>query len=261
MIGGFAGIVVGGLVGGKLGFTLGNSNDPCKDGQMLTTLAGIVIGGYAGGTIGGTLGMIPGALNLIASPFKSIVTTVASVASNVNITGTLGVAGHAVSGAAQVAWAAAPMVAGVAVTSAILGTLGYMAYNYVKKEQKNTELQREDLAKEEKKLEQSYKKLEQMISTLSDETQNKELHGLHTKFMEEYQEHGEIRITTVNDMRFKYNEIMKTQKKPVCEEVATLGSAVLESVSRCHKLREAGKSFAEKFVDSIIGAKSSSRAV
>ncbi len=177
-------------------------------------------------------------LTMTALSFNSLSTKIASITSNIHITGVM-----SETACSDVIVSASHAV----VAAAILGTLGYMAYNYIEKEHKNTEIRRENLTKEEEKLENSYKKLEEMVSNLSNETQNKELHSLHTKFMDEYL-HGEIKVATVNDISFKYNEILGEQKKPICKKVTELGNNILDSISRCHSLRDGKKGFVEKFV-------------
>ena len=82
--GGILGGTLFGIAGGYVGFNAGKSNDPCKDGQMITTLAGTGIGAYFGVYIGGAMGLTgaAGGINLLSTPFKSIVNGVANIVGN-----------------------------------------------------------------------------------------------------------------------------------------------------------------------------------
>lgn len=243
-----------GVAGGYVGFNLGKSNDPCKDGQMLTALAGTIIGSYSGAYIGGFIGLTGAAsgLNLLSAPFKPIVNGIANIVGNNGIAGYIGSTGNTVlSGASHLGSIAATaaksaiiynqVTIGVAITTAIIGYTAYSLYKKATPEQKEqvyeavTGIFQSKLAKEEKLLAHRFEAFEAILAKASG---NKEAQAANDALIKEYSINGDIKIDTVIKVRNSYQESLKDLDNNTLQEISSKSSALMLSIAKCSRLKE-----------------------
>ena len=252
------GVILGstlfGIAGGYIGFKAGKSDDPCKDGQMLTTLAGAGIGAYCGANIGeiiGLTGAVSG-VNLLTTPFKSIVNGVANIVGNNGIAGYTGSAGSsAISGASHLGSVAAAalksaiiynqVTLGVAVTAAIVGYTAYSLYKKTTLEQREqayetiTGIFQSKLTSEERLLE---KRFESFESILKAAPHREEVQKANDQLLIEYNNTGDIKIETVTNVRDAYQKAFKNLGKEKLTEISDKSTSLMLSIGKCSRLRE-----------------------
>lgn len=177
--------------------------------------------------------------------FDPLINNIASISSSVDVTGAIGWSKASFGAAGQMIYASAPLIIEVAAVSATVAVLGYMAYNYVKKEQKNIELKYQTLEAEEKKLEENYRKLNMDIYSIANEDQKKALTKSSSEFYREYYD-GYITSATVGNMGNLHNNILQGKDKSIAIRIQKLSDNVIKSIDKCNKLFKQEKSFVEK---------------
>ncbi len=269
VVGGGLGIAGGGLVGGFLGFKIGNNSDPCKDGQMLTTIGGALAGAYFGGWTGAGIGAVSGVsgpINLITTPFYSVFNSLSSAVGVVaeNASNIASAAGNAALG-----FVSQHQVAiGVSTVAAAVGTLGYMAYNHFPKEQlkdyvsslsKPTEAQKlhETLAQEDKILESNFRNLEKILGQAA--AHDSELDKSNKKLLNEYFTNREIKLETILEIKAVYEKIIEKLPEKKLEEVKSASIALIESVGKCNGLRERILPKSKSNVDNLTQSKAKAK--
>lgn len=252
--GGIAGATLMGIGGGYVGYKLGESTDPCKDGQMLTTLGGVLIGASYGLQVGAALGL--SGFNLLTTPFKTVVSGIASIVGDSGISGYVAAGtsnighavaagatslGHAAATVAKAAIATNHVAIGVTVTAAILGAVAYSLYKRTTPEQieraYNTAKRvfNFSLQRAENLLDKRFEAFENALAKFPFAA---DLQKLNDKLITEYAKHKDISIDTVREVRNAYQDKFKTMNNEQLKEIQKISDALIKSIGECHRLRE-----------------------
>jgi hypothetical protein len=241
-LGGFTGIVIGGMIGSRLGFEIGKERNGAVN--PIVPIAGMVLGASWGGFLGAGAGIF--GLSTITYPLRAVMGSIASTAANINISGALVGTGHAASAALG---AASSVAMPALITAGCLATLGILAYTAYKYSTENHQASRVP-AELEKKANEAFKQVNNIVAT--PETQ-KEVEQFKNDFAK-----GEIKIETLQNVTNKVQNTLKDMPEKDVSKITEASKNLVITVAELTKAIEKLKptKFAEKLDASRFSAAS-----